>query len=108
MAPSIPPPAAQAFGHRVRLAREQRQRTQRQLAKEAGVSNKYLSRVEQGKADPSLSVALRLAQALGISLDELANASGGEHAVLEFKVKIPIGLPKDLRKFHRVIKALNS
>lgn len=108
MAPSIPPPAAQTFGHRVRLAREPRKLSQRQLAKEAGITNKYLSRVEQRKADPSLSVAMRIAQALDVSLNELTDHTHTPHAVLEFKIKIPIALPKDLRKFHRVIKALNS
>lgn len=108
MAPSILPKAVNTFGQRVRLAREQRKLSQRQLAKEAGITNKYLSRVEQGKADLSLSIALHIAQALDISLNDLATAGNNQHALLEFKVKIPIGLPKDHRKFLRVIRALNS
>jgi transcriptional regulator with XRE-family HTH domain len=45
--------------------------TQRRLAQEAGITEKYLSRVELGLVTPSVLIAVRLAQALDLSLDQL-------------------------------------
>lgn len=43
----------------------------RSLASKAGMSYTYVSNVENGKADPSLSVLKRLAAALGVTVSEL-------------------------------------
>jgi transcriptional regulator with XRE-family HTH domain len=48
--------------------------TQRWLAQEAGITEKYLSRVELGLVTPSALIALRLARALDLGLDELVEA----------------------------------
>jgi transcriptional regulator with XRE-family HTH domain len=45
--------------------------TVRALAKKAGMSYPYVSNVENGKADPSLSTLKRLAKALGVSVGDL-------------------------------------
>src|SRR6202012_5209300 len=45
--------------------------SQQQLAGMAGVSRQAVSAVESGHSDPSLRVALALAQALGLSVEEL-------------------------------------
>jgi transcriptional regulator with XRE-family HTH domain len=45
--------------------------TVRALAAKAGMSYTYLSNVENGKVDPSLSTLKRLAQVLGVSIGEL-------------------------------------
>ena len=42
------------------------------LATEAGISQGYLSQLEQDEREPTLSIAERLATALGVSLDALA------------------------------------
>ncbi len=60
------------LGQRLRAAREARQQTQTQLAAAAGISQGYLSQLEQDEREPALSIAARLAVALGMSLDELA------------------------------------
>ncbi len=65
-------------GPRLRLARQARGFSQQQLASMAGVSRQAVSAVESGLSDPSLRVALALAQALGMTVDELF---GGESAV---------------------------
>ena len=65
-------------GTRLRLARQARGFSQQQLAGMAGVSRQAVSAVESGQSDPSLRVALALAQALGMTVDELF---GGEVAV---------------------------
>jgi transcriptional regulator with XRE-family HTH domain len=55
----------------LRRVRGARGLTQRALAAKAGVGEKYLSRIERGLATPSILVVHRLAQALGVDLDEL-------------------------------------
>jgi putative molybdopterin biosynthesis protein len=58
-------------GPRLRLARQARGFSQQQLAGMAGVSRQAVSAVEAGHSDPSLRVAFALAQALGMTLEEL-------------------------------------
>ena len=43
----------------------------------AGVSRQAVSAVESGQSDPSLRVALALAQALGMTVEELFGADRG-------------------------------
>jgi len=56
---------------RLRLARQVRGFSQQQLAGMAGVSRQAVSAVESGLSDPSLRVALALARALGLSVEEM-------------------------------------
>lgn len=58
-------------GPRLRLARQARGFSQQQLAGMAGVSRQAVSAVEAGHSDPSLRVAFALAQALGMTVEEL-------------------------------------
>lgn len=58
-------------GPRLRLARQMRGFSQQQLAGMAGVSRQAVSAVEAGHSDPSLRVALALAAALGMTVEEL-------------------------------------
>ncbi len=58
-------------GMRLRLARQARGFSQQQLAGMAGVSRQAVSGVESGLSDPSLRVALALARALGLTVEEL-------------------------------------
>ena len=45
------------------------------LAAEAGISQGYLSLLEQDEREPTLSIAARLAAALGVSLDAMATGA---------------------------------
>jgi putative molybdopterin biosynthesis protein len=58
-------------GPRLRLARQARGFSQQQLAGMAGVSRQAVSAVEAGHSDPSLRVAFALAQALGLTVEEV-------------------------------------
>jgi putative molybdopterin biosynthesis protein len=58
-------------GMALRLARQARGFSQQQLAGMAGVSRQAVSAVESGLSDPSLRVALALARALGVTVEEL-------------------------------------
>ena len=58
-------------GKRVRNLRTDRGWSQEELADRSGVNRSYMSRVELGKSDVSLSVLHKIARTLGISLAEL-------------------------------------
>jgi putative molybdopterin biosynthesis protein len=60
-----------ASGTGLRLARLARGFSQQQLAGMAGISRQAVSAVESGVSDPSLRVALALAHALGMTVEEL-------------------------------------
>jgi len=64
-------PAGRAFGERIRRLREQAELTLEQASKLSGVSRAMLSKVERGEKSPTIGVAKRIAQALGISFSTL-------------------------------------
>jgi putative molybdopterin biosynthesis protein len=63
--------SAQGNGAGLRLARQARGFSQQQIAGMAGISRQTVSAVESGVADPSLRVALALARALGMTVEDL-------------------------------------
>lgn len=62
------------IGARLRARRQQRGWTLDQLAERSGVSRRMLVTVEQGAANPSIAILLRLSDALGIGLPTLVAA----------------------------------
>src|SRR6202034_3020963 len=58
-------------GIALRMARQTRGLSQQQLAGMAGITRQAVSAVEAGHSDPSLRVALALASALGVTVEEL-------------------------------------
>ena len=68
------------FGHKVRDIRISRQMTQEELADRVGTFRTYLSRIETGVANPTLTMIHALAEALGVpvtSLFELPSSHAG-------------------------------
>ncbi len=59
---------------RVAELRRRRRWTLEEFAAGSGVSRSMLSQIERGEANPTLAVAHRIAQAMGISLAELVEA----------------------------------
>lgn len=57
--------------NRVRDFRKEKNMTQEQLAKESDISRKYLSNVENQLAVPSVSVAFRISNALGVDIEKV-------------------------------------
>ncbi len=58
----------------VRVWREHRGLTQKQLAKVAGISVPYLSQIESGKRQGSAEVLAAIAKGLGLSLDDIVGS----------------------------------
>jgi transcriptional regulator with XRE-family HTH domain len=59
------------FGENVRCLRAARRVTQTQVAEQCGIFRTYLSRIESGEANPSLTVIVALAEALEVLPHEL-------------------------------------
>lgn len=62
---------AKTLCERVKEQRQKRHWTLEQLSDASGVSRSMLSQIERGQANPTLTVACRIAQAFGISIGDL-------------------------------------
>ena len=69
------------FGNRLYQLRQKARLTQAQLGKKVGVSNKAVSKWENGKAKPGLDIVNRLANVLGVSVDELLCTASAEKKI---------------------------
>ncbi len=72
-----PPEPFPAFGQYVRAQRQLARLTLRQLAELTSVSNPYLSQIERGLHQPSISVVKALAEALNLSAEALLSQAAG-------------------------------
>lgn len=66
------------IGLRIRDIRESRRIYQNTLAEMVGVSRGHINAIEHGRYMPNLTTAIKIADALGITLDELAGRSNNE------------------------------
>lgn len=66
-APAVPP----RVGEQIQRLRNERGMTLDDLSRAAGVSKSMLSEIERDKANPTIAVAWRLTNALGVKLDSL-------------------------------------
>jgi transcriptional regulator with XRE-family HTH domain len=80
-------------GDRIREIRERLGLTQEELAGRSGVSKGFLSDVENDKSSPGSDYLLRIANALGASVDYLLK---GEEA--ERPMTAPVMIPQELSK----------
>ena len=77
---------AQLFGRRLRELRKARGLTQEALAEVADLSGNYISDLELGLKVPSLTILVRLSQALRVATPELL-ADFTQEAVKRMKVR---------------------
>ena len=66
------------FGERMAHARKKRKVSQEELSKKLGVHAPIIGRYERSEVKPSIEVAAKIAQALGVSLDYLSGISDQE------------------------------
>ena len=97
-------------GRRIRSLRKTRGLSQEKLADLAGMSPKYLSRIETGRENPTLDLFLRLAQGLKVDLYEIFQFEheGDTPRRLRKKLESLIAAAKeeDLARLTRVLEAL--
>jgi len=79
-------PEGEVFGQRLRELRQELGVTQRALATASGLTEAYISNMENGFAVPSLTTVLRLALALNCKVTALTSVFD--------KVNLPAILPK--------------
>jgi len=60
-----------AFGRNVAHIRDERGFSQDKLAEKADLDRTYLSGIERGVRNPGIKVVIRLARALGVTVDQL-------------------------------------
>lgn len=77
---------AQLFGRRLRELRKERGLTQEALAESADLSGNYISDLELGLKVPSLTILVRLSQALEVATTDLL-ADFTREAVKRMKVR---------------------
>lgn len=65
-------PTVVKIGQRIQKYRSDRKLTQDQVAELAGISQKHLSRIEQGYHNPRFDMIIQIANALNIPTDALA------------------------------------
>ena len=68
--------AQEEFGQRIRGLREERQWTQAQLAEHSDLDVSYISQIERGRRDPSLTSLRALARAFTLRLPEFFSDDG--------------------------------
>ena len=69
----IDPSPPVTLGAAIVRARHAQHYTQADLVKATGLSQKYISEIENGHVDPRISIVLRIAKALQVSVDALAD-----------------------------------
>jgi transcriptional regulator with XRE-family HTH domain len=95
--PRLPDPRLPDLGAFIRSQREVAQKSIRDLAKLAGVSNPYLSQIERGMRRPSAEILQQIAKALQISAESLYVRAGIlDHDVLP-DVTVPDAIARDPR-----------
>ena len=67
----------------IRNLRVAKGKTLKTVAEMAGISESYLSQVEQGKRAPSVKVAKAIADALGVDWTRFFEQEGADEKVLE-------------------------
>ena len=67
----------------LRRIRRYRELSQAELARRVGISVAALALIEQGEREPRLSVALKIAEVLGVTIDELTGRKPPEHLLRE-------------------------
>jgi transcriptional regulator with XRE-family HTH domain len=63
------------IGQRIRTLRQESGQTQEGLAREAGVSNGTIVRIEMGRNRPNLDTLAKIAAALDVAVSDLLQAS---------------------------------
>lgn len=61
------------IGKKIKIQRIQKDLKQKDLARMAGISNTYLSDIENGRTNPSLKTLLRITHILDMNITDLVN-----------------------------------
>ena len=82
-------PDSTGFGVRLAQLRQERGITQVQLAEAAGTTQRAISYYENEAGYPPVDAIIRLADALGVSADELLGVRNGKHCIVKKEQQDP-------------------
>lgn len=71
-------PECVQFGQRLRILRKQKGYSQEGFALHAEVHRTYLGGLERGERNPTLTILVKIARALGVPASRLLQGVGGE------------------------------
>ena len=74
-----------SIGENIKRIRKQKGWTQKKLAMELGVSQQNLAQYEGNKRNPKLGTIIKIADGLGVSIDELTNDADENEIVVDQK-----------------------
>lgn len=83
------------LGERLREERARRGMTRKILARDSGLSERYLAQLESGKGNVSIKLLRRIGEALNLPLARLVDSEPGEPAELRRLIEILGRLPAD-------------
>lgn len=69
--------------NRIRVLRAERRWSQAELAERVAVSRNSINSIENGKFDPSLPLAFRIADAFGLTVEEVFLREGADTEALK-------------------------
>lgn len=98
----------QNLGRQLRRARLEKGYTQQQLAQYAGVGEVYLSEIERGRKMPSMTIFIKIIEALNISADYVLRdelTSGGPYVLNEITQKLSYLTPKQRKTAADILEA---
>jgi len=72
-----------SIGTAILRARQEKDMTQAQVGKRAGLATSYISRIENDRIQPTMPTLTRVAKALGVPISALFRADERGHALLE-------------------------
>ena len=92
----------QRLGDRVREARARRGMTRKLLARDSGVSERYLAQLESGRGNVSVLLLRQIAQALNLPINELVREENGQSVELtlieQFLKRLPAAKLPEVRE----------
>ncbi len=91
----------QVIGKFITLKRKEKNLTQEQLAEKIGVSNKTVSKWENGKCMPDYSVIEILCNELGVTVSELLDGEENEKSIRVYDEKEILGMIKDIQELKK-------
>ena len=94
-------PLSRQLGERIRALRDERGWSLEALASASGVSRSMLSEIERNKANPTLVVTYRIAQAFGLGISELIEPATGTPTIQIVRANDPAQVFRNDRR-HRV------
>ncbi len=101
---AVAPDPLKSLGDRVRQTRARRGMTRKQLARDSGVSERYLAQIEAGRGNISVLVLRHLAKALNVSVDVLLFEDPEPPVELVHTVEFLRRLsPEDLKLAHQLL-----